>query len=432
MPDLAQLMLNFGGEPDYPVTAEPGPPATPDDAPNTIGDDLCRARQRSGKTLTEISLALKIATHHLTAMEHNSFDALPGRAYAFGFLRSYASYLGLDASSFIGRLRAEMAVPDVTLPAAPPIAQLEATPVENGNGGIPGPAYSSVPERGTALFNSPDITLRQWVTAAIMGVVSIYFGYSMMTSSVPVAQTAVAPVPARLAAEAGLTPRKTGARAIESRGKPAPISSEPAPASANIAAPPAVASVPVQRAAEAGLLPRTADPPVILNPAQSAQLPRESAPRPSETITLPPVANAGPSSRTSREPGPNTSLDLAAVQGASAVVTTAPGFTESLPPGQPYGEFNRNSRVTLRVHRATHVAVLGIRNHEYIDRVLRAGDTYRVPNMAGLKLSVSDAGAVEVLVDGKTVGFAGSDGISARGLSLQPQSIIHRFRRTPD
>jgi cytoskeleton protein RodZ len=83
----------------------------------------------------------------------------------------------------------------------------------------------------------------------------------------------------------------------------------------------------------------------------------------------------------------------------------------------------------LRVHRTTHVAVQGTRNRTFIDRVLWPGDTYRVPNMVGLRLSSPDAGAVEVILDGSPMGFAGKDGATARGLSLNPQNIVDRQQR---
>jgi len=60
----------------------------------------------------------------------------------------------------------------------------------------------------------------------------------------------------------------------------------------------------------------------------------------------------------------------------------------------------------------------------FIDRILAAGATYRVPNMAGLRLIARDAGAVEVILDGISVGFAGKNGVTASGLSLTPQNVI--------
>jgi cytoskeleton protein RodZ len=80
----------------------------------------------------------------------------------------------------------------------------------------------------------------------------------------------------------------------------------------------------------------------------------------------------------------------------------------------------------LRVHRPTHVAVRGARNRAFIDRALVPGDTYRVPNLVGLRLTATDAGAVEVILDGSSVGFVGQDGSAASALSLNPQNIVDR------
>jgi len=78
------------------------------------------------------------------------------------------------------------------------------------------------------------------------------------------------------------------------------------------------------------------------------------------------------------------------------------------------------------VHRRTRVAVLGARNHDLIDRILVPGDTYLVPNVSGLRLTASDAGAVELVLDGISVGRAGKDGVRASGLSLNLQSVLER------
>ena len=92
-----------------------------------------------------------------------------------------------------------------------------------------------------------------------------------------------------------------------------------------------------------------------------------------------------------------------------------------LPPGTRYGVQNRNSRITLRVHSPTIVAVRDGRNRVFIDRKLDPGDTYRVPNRAGLWLTAVDASAVEIMLDGKSVGFAGAQGAAVKDLSLNPQ-----------
>ena len=85
---------------------------------------------------------------------------------------------------------------------------------------------------------------------------------------------------------------------------------------------------------------------------------------------------------------------------------------------------NTNSRITLRLHGATEVRVGKNSQQIFIDRELGAGDTYRVPNLTGLKLSAEDAGAVEIILDDTTVGFAGKDGVPAREISLDPKAIV--------
>ena len=84
----------------------------------------------------------------------------------------------------------------------------------------------------------------------------------------------------------------------------------------------------------------------------------------------------------------------------------------------------------MRVHRPTHVAVQGARNRTFIDRA-SCGRRYLPRSEHGRVEAVSapDAGAVEVILDGSSVGFAGDDGVRARGLSLNPQNIVDRQQR---
>jgi hypothetical protein len=42
---------------------------------------------------------------------------------------------------------------------------------------------------------------------------------------------------------------------------------------------------------------------------------------------------------------------------------------------------------------------------------------------------VDDAGAVEIMLDGASVGFVGEPGVAVRGLTLSPPSIAERQKR---
>ncbi|HEX4302326.1 MAG TPA: RodZ domain-containing protein [Rhizomicrobium sp.] len=75
----------------------------------TVGQDLRAARLRRGDDLATVSKSLKIRKDHLEAIEEDRLDALPGRTYAVGFVRSYADYLGLDVGQTLERFKAEIA-----------------------------------------------------------------------------------------------------------------------------------------------------------------------------------------------------------------------------------------------------------------------------------------------------------------------------------
>lgn len=73
----------------------------------TVGEELKAARMRLGEDLRSVAAALRIRAEHLEAIEEGAFDKLPGRAYAIGFVRAYAEYLGLDPAVIVARFKAE-------------------------------------------------------------------------------------------------------------------------------------------------------------------------------------------------------------------------------------------------------------------------------------------------------------------------------------
>ena len=73
------------------------------------GADLCAARERIGWSLPNMAAALRIPLRHLEALEAGRISDLPGNAYTLGFVRSYASALGLDPNEIARRFKAEAA-----------------------------------------------------------------------------------------------------------------------------------------------------------------------------------------------------------------------------------------------------------------------------------------------------------------------------------
>ncbi len=89
-----------------------------------IGPTLRQARNRRKVELSEVEATTKIRVRYLRAMENEEWDALPGDAYARSFLRTYASFLGLDGDRLVEEHRRGFAADPVTerTPRGEPIA----------------------------------------------------------------------------------------------------------------------------------------------------------------------------------------------------------------------------------------------------------------------------------------------------------------------
>ncbi len=72
-----------------------------------IGQKLRQARQAQALSLEQASRATRIRAHYLQAIERGDLEALPSSAQARGFLRLYASFLGLDAEEMLRAVSGE-------------------------------------------------------------------------------------------------------------------------------------------------------------------------------------------------------------------------------------------------------------------------------------------------------------------------------------
>jgi len=66
-----------------------------------IGASLREARTRRGLSLDDVTTGLRIRERYVTALEDERWELMPGEAYAKGFLRMYAEFLGLDGSLYV-------------------------------------------------------------------------------------------------------------------------------------------------------------------------------------------------------------------------------------------------------------------------------------------------------------------------------------------
>lgn len=117
-----------------------------------IGATLRKTRNRRKVGLSEVEDATKIRLRYLRAMESEEWEVLPGGAYTRSFIRTYASFLGLDGERLADEYRREM---------------------EAGAAGEPGPRAEPMVASPRPPRRGPRISSRAWtaiVTVCLVGV----------------------------------------------------------------------------------------------------------------------------------------------------------------------------------------------------------------------------------------------------------------------
>lgn len=83
----------------------------------TLGADLQHARELAGLSMDDLSARTKIRRHMLEAIERDDFGSIPGGLLARGYLRAYASEVGLAPEAIAARYQTEFGG------EAPPLAE---------------------------------------------------------------------------------------------------------------------------------------------------------------------------------------------------------------------------------------------------------------------------------------------------------------------
>lgn len=352
-----------------------------------VAAELYAARLQRGIDLSEISAELRIHYDHLLALEEGRFSDLPGPTYVIGFLRSYASYLDLDADVLVQRFKTETTEfePRQNLKALEPFDE----------GGVPTGAL---------------------IVLALALVVGAYGGWYYVTNLDVVAVERVPEVPQRLVAV--LAPEPVATPEPETLAVTPPAAPEPV-----IAAPMAAAPEPETPALEAS----PPEPAVVLSEEpfeamlaaaieQSTDV--ETTPEPAiEAAPLPEPVSPAPASP---EPVLAEPLETTALQ----PVIPAPVIESADYRPREYGQANADSTITLRALEESWVQVTGRNNELLLTRILRPGDVYHVPNRSGLMLMTGNAGGIEILVGDKLAPSLGEIGKVRRQVLLDPEKLL--------
>jgi cytoskeleton protein RodZ len=416
-------------------------PSLFDHALPSVGRDLRAAREDIGLTVEEVAAHLRIRADYLAAIEAENFEALPAPAYATGFLRSYARFVGLEPERVVAAYKTE---------AAP----------RGGKATLNFPTPLDEPRRPRGLV----------LVGAFLVALMVYGGWSVMRTRDRLALDYVPAPPARLTALIGTTPiidavpatRALTPMPVEPRGGAlaAAVDQPGRSRASGIAENALVAAVAArgpafEDATTAVRRPGTVDrmqgylAPVtggaVPRPAQLPagatvgyyDLQAETAPEAAMAVAAAPLSTAVSGDDEAARPA--NAVQAAMTPPASPQpLPPVPAVAASEPPPSPpvaptaasgyvpqtYGMANADSRVLLRARADSWVQVQGPNNELLLTRILRTGDTYRAPNRADIVMMTGNAGALEVIVDGRALGPLGGEGQVRRNVPLVPDQLV--------
>ncbi len=101
---------------------------------SSVSELLVNARKELGVSIEDVASDICVQARYLKAMETGEFDKLPEHTFAIGFLRSYASALGLNACDIVNAFKEEMGVQK---PAELEIPNLEPIIAKSSSRGLP-------------------------------------------------------------------------------------------------------------------------------------------------------------------------------------------------------------------------------------------------------------------------------------------------------
>jgi cytoskeleton protein RodZ len=201
-----------------------------------VGEALREARLTLGASVEDMAARLRINRRYIHALEEGRVKDLPGTAYAVGFVRSYATALGLDADEAVRRFR------DVT------------------GGAAARPGYLVFPEA----VPSRGVPAGALVAAGVVVAIVAYVAWYNWSGSGNRVVDAVPPLPERLEQVAPAAPREPAAAQA---APPAAAGAAPPAAGAPAAPPAAGAPRPGQQQAAAPAPPATPAAPPAVAPA---------------------------------------------------------------------------------------------------------------------------------------------------------------------
>lgn len=319
--------------------AGPPEPADPIQAHESIGAALRAVRLDKGLALADLAEKTRVRKAYLEALEEMRLDALPSRPFTIGYIRAYATALGLDPDLATERFKADEPVLDEPLRA--PVGVLD----------------------------EKDPRVAAFLVGAVIIIAAIVLWNvaqrSMMAGAPP------PPLASQDVAEKVLAEIKPGPMEL---GAPLPA------------------------------------------PVESTTPPIYETPGLRKALGLEPAADAGQPKRNETLP-----VDLAALPQV---------FT---PQGKIYDAGNPTipSVVTLQALKNGSLIIRGADGSVYFARQLAKGEAFRVPQLPGITLDVSNPHDFQVFAYGRSTGVLPAAQVLASKLVVAPPGAAAQATKAP-
>lgn len=387
--------------------AGPKPEVRPGES---VGLFLRLLRERSGLTVPEAAAQVRIREAYIQAIEDDRFESLPGRAYALGFVRAYAEFLGADVEATARAVTADIN----KLPA--PVLRARKPETERASRAAPlAAATICLALAGYVYWYFENTKSRFEDAAATLARVDA----PDFVESTPQAQKTIATGPYRpfpnavgpkgrttVAAYPAATQQRTADGAA-----PLPPSRRN-PTAARYAAPPTNAT------AANTYRPATQPQYSTGAPAPDSNLPDSgliAAGLPAPRLAAP----QAPARWSIPAPGPA----MAATDIGHITPSRNPGAAQAAPPPHASG---------LVILHAVDDTWIEIRSEKtgriMFSRVLRQGERYIAPDRHGLVMTTGNAGGLEILVDGRPAPSLGGPGKVVRDVRLEGPALLSQTR----
>ncbi|NKB56085.1 MAG: DUF4115 domain-containing protein [Alphaproteobacteria bacterium] len=455
--------------------------------PETVGGLLREKRKNFGVDLKEAADYLCIRHSYLQAIEEGRVDDLPGATYAMGFVRAYADYLGLDGPTIVEcyknettelgddvRLIFPSPTPEGKIPSGA-ILLIAVVALAVTYGGWVFFAQQdvkvaelvpSLPESFASFLGSDETkaldaepkvpqadvattSVTETATQETVAKVAVPATDTSETSALPNDSVAAATEPPSENTVPVQTTETTETAAAAERpveAEPAAVSPTSAEAvtSSSSASVENVATAPVQETStpvtDATAETTSSDEKPVASPLGATDTPEpvasadsaatvattEPVVQPTVTETAVPVQSNQTASDTLPQSAGSAEDRVAVTEETSRDVVAAlppkPPAVASAEPRQ-FGSENPEARVMIKARVDSWVEIRDPDGSLLLTRVLRAGDSYRVPDRPGLLMLTGNAGGLEIQVDGEAIPDLGPKGAVRRGVTLDADSL---------